>query len=428
MAESLSRQPAAGPPESPGGLYHGWWILAASVVAMALGSGVSFWSFGLYVSPLERDFGWSRAEVSAGFSVALLVSGLSGPLVGLWIDRRGIRSAVVAGAALTAASYLLLAATRDLWQWYLFSSINALCRQLMFFIPFQTLVSRWFDRRRGVALSILGIGFSLGGFVVVPLMRWIIDSAGWEGSFLFAAAAIAAVYLPIGLFVVRESPAAMGLTPDGADASGDGESPAGRGDGPDVTLGEAVRTPVFWAIAGALTLFFFALFGWLVHQVPFFEANGLSRGTAAALVSGSAAAGILARLGVGLAADRVTRLESAAIALVGILIVALVVLIVRSDLTGILVFLALWTVGTAGIPLMEGLLLSRTFGMGSFASILGAIIVVETAGQIVSPTVAGVIYDATGSYDGALVMFAVAMAGSLTLLGVARRLGRPVRG
>src|SRR5687767_13816498 len=99
-------------------VFYGWWMLAASVVAMAFGSGVSFWAFGLYVEPLESEFGWSRTEVSLGFSAALLVSGLAGPFVGWWIDARGARSAILLGGTLTAATYVLLSTTNSLWQWY----------------------------------------------------------------------------------------------------------------------------------------------------------------------------------------------------------------------------------------------------------------------------------------------------------------------
>ena len=161
---------------------------------MALGSGVSFWAFGLYIAPMEQEFGWSRAEVSAGFSVSLGISGLSGPLIGRWVDARGARSAILFGAVMTAVTYLLLATTSSLWQWFLYLSINAVFRQLMFFIPFQALISRWFDRRRGMALGILGTGFSLGGFVVL-IMAFVIDEVGWDGSFIFSAVAVLVLFL-----------------------------------------------------------------------------------------------------------------------------------------------------------------------------------------------------------------------------------------
>src|SRR5690606_34518177 len=157
------------------------------------GSGVSFWSFGLYVDPLEQQFGWSRAQVSFGFSAALLVAGIAGPFIGWWIDSRGPRSVILVGAILTTLTYLLLATTSTLWQWYLYQAINAVFRQMMFFIPFQALVSRWFDRKRGLALSVLATGFSMGGFIVVPIMGLVIDRFDWDGSFIVSAVATAVI-------------------------------------------------------------------------------------------------------------------------------------------------------------------------------------------------------------------------------------------
>ncbi|MEZ4482511.1 MAG: MFS transporter [Dehalococcoidia bacterium] len=116
-------------------VYYGWWLLAGAVVAMAVGSGVSFWSLTLYVEPLEREFGWSRAEVTGAISVSVGAAGLFGPLVGRWIDIRGPRTVILIGAVLTAASYLLMSTTSNLWQWYLYSSINSVFRTMMFFLP-----------------------------------------------------------------------------------------------------------------------------------------------------------------------------------------------------------------------------------------------------------------------------------------------------
>lgn len=405
-------------------IYYGWWLLAGSVVAMALGSGVSFWAFGLYVDPLEDDFGWSRAEVSVGFSIALLVSGLSSPLAGRWVDERGPRSAIVIGAALTAVTYLLLATTNALWQWYVYSSINAVFRQFMFFIPFQTLVSRWFDRRRGIALSVLGTGFSLGGFAIVPLMGFAIDAAGWRASFAFSGAAIAAVFLPIGLLLVRNYPADVGAFVDGGPPPEREEAGPPRA-APGLTLREAMRTPLFWTLAAALTLFFFGMFGWLVHQIPFYESEGISRRSATAIVSIAAGFGVIARLSVGLVADRIPRFEYAAMTFAAVLLAGMTALLVNSEAVGIAVFLVFWVTGTGGGPMMEALLLTRAFGVAHFATILGMVVVVETIGQIISPTVAGAIYDATGSYDWALVMFMGTFVAAFALFAIASRMPHP---
>ncbi|GAB4331201.1 MAG: MFS transporter [Dehalococcoidia bacterium] len=404
------------------GAYYGWYLLAGSVVAMALGSGVSFWSFGLYVEPLEAEFGWSRAEVSAGFSIGLLVSGLVGPMIGRAIDVRGPRVVILVGAVLTALTYVLLATTATLWQWYLYSSINAIFRQMMFFIPFQALVSRWFDRRRGVALSILGSGFSLGGFVVVPVMGLVIEKVGWDGSFIFSGVAIAVVFLPIGFLLVKNAPGDIGVMVDGDPAPADGQPPPPVG---GIPLGRALRTPNFWLLAAALMLFFYGMFGWLVHQIPFYESEGMSRRTASLIVATAAGSGIVARLLFGIVADRIQRFEYAAIALAATLFAALFTLLVNTGPLGIAIFLMFWIIGASAGPMMEAMLLTRSFGVAHFATILGAVVVVETMGQILSPTIAGAIYDRTGSYDWALVMFICTFTASAVLFTIASRLPRP---
>lgn len=405
-------------------VFYGWWLLTGSVVAMALGSGVSIWSFGLYVSPLEDEFGWSRAEVSLGFSASLLAGGLSGPFIGRWIDAHGPRLAIIVGATLTAATYVLLATTTEIWQWYAYNSVNAIFRQMMFFIPFQALLSRWFDRRRGIALGILGTGFSLGGLVVVPLMRLVIDQVGWNGAFIFSGIAIVGVFVPIGLLVVRNNPADIGTAPDGKLLTKD--EPHGARALTGLTLGQALSTPLFWVLALAVMLFFYGGFGWLVHMVPFYESVGVSRGVAAALVSITAGVGILTRLGFGLLADRVRRIENAAMGLLAFLMAGMTALILDSGTAGIALFVVFWIVGSGGGPLLEPLVVSRSFGLAHFGAILGAlIIVVETIGFTVGPAAAGAIFDSTGSYDWVLVMFLGTFATSFALFYVAARLPIP---
>jgi sugar phosphate permease len=391
---------------------------------MALGSGVSFWAFGLYIDPMEQEFGWSRAEVSAGFSVSLAISGLSGPLIGRWVDARGARSAILIGAVMTSVTYLLLATTSSLWQWFLYLSINAVFRQLMFFIPFQALISRWFDRRRGMALGILGTGFSLGGFVVL-IMAFVIDEVGWDGSFVFSAVAVLLLFIPLAVFVLRNDPSEVGAHIDGeSPEAAEERSRAGPLQG--LTAREALKTPLFWLLAGAMMLFFFGVFGWLVHQVPFYESVGVGRGVAATLVTITAAGGILARLAFGFLVDRFERVEIAAMGLLTFLTTAFVALLINSAAPGITIFLMLWIVGSGGGPLLEPLLLTRSFGLRHFATILGTLGVVETIGIVASPTLTGVIFDTTGSYDLALVMLTAAFVTAFVLFYFASRLPHPV--
>ena len=404
--------------------YYGWWVLAASVVSVALAAGLSFWSFGLYIDPLEREFGWSRWEISGGFSIALLVGALASPLIGRGIDRFGPRRVVVLGAVLTAGSFLLLATTTELWQWFAYQSIAAVFRNMMFFIPFQTLVSRWFDRKRGLAVGILGTGFSMGGFIVVPILRAVIDAVQWQGSFVVSAIVTVAVVAPLALLLIRNQPSGKGLQADG-DTQPEGEAPK-----PAVLTGltdrQALRTPLFWVIAFALMVFFFGMFGWTAHAVPYYESVGYSKWWAAQLLAIAAGSGIITRLVFGYIADRISRIEVAAMALCACLTLSMVALLVTGgSVVGVLIFLGFWFVGSSGGPMIEPLLTARTFGMAHFASILGALAIVSQSGQIVSPIIAGAIFDATGEYDWAIVMFACSMGLSLLLYWLAWKLPRP---
>ena len=404
--------------------YYGWWVLAASVVSVALVAGTSFWSFGLYIDPLEREFGWSRWAVSGGFSIALLVGSLASPLIGRAVDRHGPRRVIVLGAVLTAGSFLLLATTSALWQWFLYQSIAAVFRNMMFFIPFQTLVSRWFERRRGLAVGILGTGFSMGGFAVVPALRAVIDAVQWEGSFVVSAIVTVAVVAPLALLLIRDRPADKGLLADG-DAQPEG-GPAEPVALTGLTDRQALRTPLFWVIALALMVFFFGMFGWTAHAVPYYESVGYSKWWAAQLLAIAAGSGIVTRLAFGYLADRIARIEVAAMALCACLTLSMLVLLVSGgSVLGVVVFLGFWFVGSSGGPMIEPLLTARTFGMAYFASILGALAIVSQSGQIVSPIIAGAIFDATGEYDWALVMFACSMGLSLLLYWLAWKLPRP---
>jgi sugar phosphate permease len=345
-------------------------------------------------------------------------------LVGYWIDAKGARSAIIVGGALCALSYILLASTQTLWQFYVFYAVHAFCRQLMFFIPFQSLVGQWFRRRRGVALSILGSGFSIGGFAILPLMAVMIDALGWRGAYLFSGALVAAFFLPAGLLIIRNRPADVGEYVDG-DAEAVAVPAAAAAlveDDRSVTLKQAMRMPLFWVLAFGFMFLFFGMMGWMVHQVPFYESQGMSRGTAAMIVSLSAGASVIARLSMGLVADRFQRFEVAVIGLLGLMFLAMGTLLISTSPPAIALFLLFWVTGASAGPMVESLVLIKAFGMRFFGSILGACLVVETLGQIISPSLAGKIYDDTGSYDGALMLFMSTFAAGMVLFAIAARM------
>ena len=377
------------------------------------------WGFGLYIAPLEAEFGWSRAEVALGFSFSLLASGLLSPLLGRAVDRHGPRRTIMAGTVLTTASYALLSVTGSLWEWYVYFTLNGVFRHMITFIPMQSLIARWFSEHRGRALGILMAGFVGGGLVMVPVVRLVIDALGWSGAFIFTGVLIGAFFLPFVFFVVRDTPPSQTRV--------DEVRPALDPVVADLSVGMAMRTPIFWFYALALAAFFYGFVGWQVHAVPYYESVGVSPGWAAGLVSIGAAGAMVGRITFGIVADRLRALEAAAILLVLAFIIGLLVLLVTaSSPVGLAVFLFCFAIGSGGGPLVEPLLLTKTFGVTHFASIFGIVYLLDTIGIVASPTVAAVVFDVTGSYDLVLVMLIGAFALSVAALGVAARLPKPV--
>jgi MFS family permease len=321
---------------------------------------------------------------------------------------------------------LLIATTGALWQWYVFLAINAVVRGAIFYIPFQVLIARWFSRRRATAIAILGAGLWSGSVVMVPIMQVVIDAVEWDGAFVFSGVLIAVLFVPLGLFVIRDRP-----PPDAWELQPASENPtrnpvaASR----SLTLRQAVRTPTFWIITLAMMTFFYGVVGWLVHAVPYYESVGLSTGWAAGLVSLASALAIVALLIYGRYADRIERVERPAAIFTASLAVSMLILLVSGGATwGIALFIVFFVLGFAGGPLLEPLLLTRAFGLGSFATILGAMFMLETSGLVVAPAVAGAIFDATDSYDWALVMFAISAGLSVVMFLLASRMPRPLEG
>lgn len=406
--------------------YYGWYLLIVAVIGMAIASGVSFWVLGLYVTPLEEEFGWSRTLLQTGISISFLISGLGSPLAGKVVDRWGPRRSIIWGTVFTCGSYVLLAFTASMWEWYLYSSINAFFRGFMFYIPFQVLISRWFDRKRGRAVGIMAMGFSLG-VVLVPVMQRIIDDVGWEASFLFAAVILAVSFMPIGLFMVRDHPHDMGLEVDGEPAPANGA--AGRtGVFGGLTVSEAIRTWNFWVIAMAFMLFFFGMFGWMFNGVPVYESYGIARETIALIVFAQGLGGLISRPAFGLLAERIPSIELASVGLAAIMAVGMTVLLV---LHGPMLYLAIgififcWFIGSAGGPVLEPLILPRVFGMAHFGAIMGTMFMIETIGQFLVPTVGGAIYDITGSYDYLLVTFVLCLIAAMIFFALAHYIPNP---
>ncbi len=154
-----------------------------------------------------------------GSTIMFLVGGFLSPFISRVMYRFGARKTIAAGAGVLGASLALLSLTQTLLQFYLLFFIVGIGMAGMSIVPGSVVVARWFERRRGFAMGILGAGIGVGGFIMPPLVGSVfIPAFGWRGTFIIAGLLPTVVITPLALFVLKEKPADMGLLPDGAES------------------------------------------------------------------------------------------------------------------------------------------------------------------------------------------------------------------
>jgi MFS family permease len=135
-------------------VFYGWWVVAASFAILFVSVGVGLYAPPVFLVPLQGHFGWSRAAISGGFAIAAVMSGALSPLVGVLIDRYGVRRVIALGAVVMGSAFALMGLIEALWQLYAINMLAAVGITCVAWIPNQTLVSNWFDRKRGLAMGV----------------------------------------------------------------------------------------------------------------------------------------------------------------------------------------------------------------------------------------------------------------------------------
>lgn len=291
------------------GLYYGWKVLAALFFAGFFVYGGGLYCFALFVKPLTDEFGWSRAATGGIVSAFWL----SAPLLvigGLAMRRFGVTRLLAIGIVLEALCVLMLASVSTLTEMYLLRAAMGFGK-IMFAVTIPVIIARWFSRRYGLALGMAWAGWHVGGMVLAPVTEAIIRSFGWRGACIALGVALLAFALGPILWVQRiRSPAELGLAADGdplpaTPAAAVGDRPvAGAVAEPAGTLGDLLRSPLFWLIASATLFFYMTYGGVLAHQAAIVQGAGYSGELTSIVLGSTAGFAALGGLATGWAVDR----------------------------------------------------------------------------------------------------------------------------
>jgi sugar phosphate permease len=395
-----------------GRVFYGWWIVGICLVALVITAGLGFYSIGVFFNPLMEEFGWSRTQVSGIITVYWGSVALAGPLLGRFLDLHGASRTMFVGLLGSSLFLSLLSLTNSLLYFYVVYAFLSVSHTALSSIPYGYLISRWFRRKRGTAMGVATAGIGLGGMIISPTAEALIASFGWRNAYLILGAGVLAVMLPL-LLLVRENPEEMGLLPDG-----EGVNPASAPSPPEPqwTMGEALRTPIFWASAFGLFLVYGTVFGTLSHEVPFIRDMGISSARAAAILGFTAGIGVLGKLCFGYLMDR---LAPKAVICSCFLLQALGVLILlfTDGMVLLWIFVAVFGFSMGGAATLRPLIVTWLFGLGSYGTIFGGVQMFQAAGSALFPLLGGVIFDSTGSYHIAFVLFMLTamLAGAIYL-------------
>jgi MFS family permease len=398
-------------------IFYGWWVVAAFCVSTFISTGVRH-AVGPFLKPIVGDLGLDRASFSAVIALSLFLYGVFMPLAGMALDRFSVRVVTSAGTVLLVIALVLTALVRNFWE---FAAVYGVLVPLGLAgtgpVIASGVVARWFSKRRGMALSVLGSASMTGMSLLVPAVTWLILTTGWRATYVLIAGGVLVLVLPLCLWVVRDSPESLGLTADGA-AAVPGARP---GAVERVTVGDALSTLAFWQLAGSFFTCGFSMSLLSAHGIPMLTDHGYSPMFAswALGVLGGSAIGFTVMLGA--LSDRFGRRPVLAAIYVGRVFIFAGFFLIRDNPVAIITVAVLGGITMAGTGSMTSALTADIYGRFSVSSVFGLIFLVHQTGSAIGSALAGVLFETTGGYGAAFALACAFLVGaSIVALNIDR--------
>ena len=381
-------------------IFYGWIILAASFVLSIAGIGI-FYCFGVFVKPFQDEFSVSRAAVSSIYSVYGLVQ-LTGVFGGWASDRFGPRLVLAISGPLTFAGFILSSRVDTFWHLYITYGIILSLGGSAVFTTILSTISRWFVKKRGLAIGLLTAGIACGMMVMPPLTEHLVANYGWRMAMVILGGASLAIFM-ITAFLIRRTPAEMNLLPYGVGQGSNSiiyQNATNTVSVPqnDPTLRQALRTKEIWLFFGMFATLAVSVMMVNTHVIRYALDFGMSSAESALIVSIIGAGGMVGKIAGGAASDKI---GSRRIIIICAVILAVMMVLLTTPM-------ARWKFFAFAIPfgLAYGgwvpnisVLISDTFGTTHYGEIFAfANMGFAIGGSFAAPLLAGYIFDTTGSY------------------------------
>ncbi len=398
-------------------VYYGWVIVVASLVLL-IGSFGTQISFGVFLKPLADEFGWSRAATSGAMSLLMGVSGVIGMVMGRLSDKYKVRTVIAIGILVGAASYFLLSTMTSLWQLYIYFGVGGGICMGSTYTPVGATISKWFAKKRALALGLALMGIAVGQMIFSPLSAYLIVASSWRTAYFVLGVAVLVCALPALVFMGRSAPSGEDVT-QGTSGERRRESPSRAG----MTTGQAARTPPFWMLMVTGLVISAGFYMVAAHIVPAATDEGIST-TAAALILTVSSVGSLGGTALGWSITVKLGNKNALLLLIAGEALGMFLFIFTKGAWAFYVVAFIFGFSFGGASPVRQAMATPLFGLKAIGAILGFAYLAWSVGGVAGPYLAGLIFDVNESYRLAFliggIMLVVGMV-SVALFGGHRK-------
>lgn len=380
-----------------------------------MGAGFFYASRALSGDVIE-DLGWTRTMWASGTAPMLVVSSVSQAFVGAACARFGVRPVVVASLLCLGVSVFAFATMQTIVQFYGAMMILALANAGIGDVSVGSVITRWFSRRRSLALGFAMAGSNLGSIVFLGALGLTIDDIGWRKTALTVGLGGLAIILPVAFVFVRDP-----LPGEGEPASEEGEGTSSSERSGSLEYGEILRRPEFWILFYALFCYSLVQLGLFDQFVLYLTDLGYAKQEAYGALGLAVGAGIAAKLGAGVVGQLVSS-RVAFLVNTGLLATSLILVPFAKDPFVLTAFSVCFGLSTSSRDVFLPLVVANAFGTRSFARVYGLMMLAFVPGGALGPVVLAEAHRVFGDYrPGFAACIVLVAAASLALAWLARR-------
>lgn len=405
-------------------IYH-WAILVCCILILMFSYSTRVGLAQLFATEILKETGFSSGAYFLSTTLTSVACAISGPIAGKLLRGKYMRPTFFICVVGTLVSYACYGFCHSLWQFYLVGALVGIFAMGCGTIPVSVLITNWFEKNRGLMISIAMMGISIGGTVLSPLLSWLIVEFGWRYAYFILCALSLIVLVPIALFVVRRAPQDVGLEPYGhgeetAVSTKKKNVPASNW---NATLKEARKTPILWMFAvGAFLIYFTACF--MGHMSYYLQGVGFDAAAVASYISLYSVVAIIGKLVLGRIFDRFGP-KIGILFGCGTFFLFLVAFIFVQGSPMMLYFAAvMYGFGTCTATVAIPIMTTSVFGAKNYSELYGFVSAFTMTGSAIGSSAIGLVYDLTGSYIPALTVLAILTALTIVIMFVCINMGQ----